>query len=212
MAAKQSSGPSSAWMTGSGPEMTDGGMARAVLPALDIEEHGLLVALHVDVEAVDGNAAMLLARRDQRGAPLRRHREQHRIALVRRLVREVDAGVEVGQQAAHEDDDVDVRRLLVVDRAGLHGVEHEAVLRIGAGAAAPEAPERDVAARVSRVGVASLRVGLPDLDHGVVDRRALAVQHAAPNADALALDVGSAQIRSRSDEQTTEPQSLRRIS
>src|SRR3546814_11444169 len=53
------------------------------------------------------------------------------------------------------------------------------------GAAAPETPEGHIgAARVGRVRVAPLRVGLPDLDHGVAGRLAVAVQHAAHEADA----------------------------
>src|SRR3546814_18061205 len=51
-----------------------------------------------------------------------------------------------------------------------------------------------VAARVGRVRVAPLRVGLPDLDHGVAGRLAVAVQHAAHEADALAVDIGRTQV------------------
>src|SRR3546814_9017530 len=50
------------------------------------------------------------------------------------------------------------------------------------------------AARVGRWRVAPLRVGLPDLDHGVAGRLAVAVQHAAHEADALAVDIGRTQV------------------
>src|SRR3546814_5448630 len=107
------------------------------------------------------------------------------------LVGKVDAGVEVAQEPAHEDDDVDVRRLAVIRRAGFQSIKHEALFGVGAGAAAPETPEGHLgAARVGRVRVAPLRVGLPDLDHGVAGRLAVAVQHAAHDADAPAVDTG----------------------
>src|SRR3546814_4368910 len=57
------------------------------------------------------------------------------------LVGKVDAGVEVAQEPAHEDDDVDVRRLAVIRRAGFQSIKHEALFGVGAGAAAPETPE-----------------------------------------------------------------------
>src|SRR3546814_5418955 len=71
---------SSTWIAGSSPVMTGGGVAPAVHPALYIEEHGLPAALHVNVEAVDGDAVALFTCSDQRLTALCRHREQHRIA------------------------------------------------------------------------------------------------------------------------------------
>jgi hypothetical protein len=92
----------------------------------------------------------------------------------------------VAEQAAHEDDHIDVRRLLTVDRAGLDGVEDEAALRIGAGAEAAEAAEFSVgSARIGGMGVAALRIGLPDLDHRVADQSTCAVKDAADDADPL---------------------------
>lgn len=127
--------------------------------ASGVEEHRLALALHVDVEAVD----VALALRDQRVAPLGRHALQHRVGGVgRRLVGEVDARIGMQQHAAHEDDDVDVRRLLRIDTAGLDGVEDEAVLGVGAGPGAAEALEARVrAARIGGMSVAAPRVGLP---------------------------------------------------
>src|SRR3546814_19876092 len=57
---------SSTWIAGSSPVMTGGGVAPAVHPALYIEEHGLPAALHVNVEAVDGDAVALFTCSDQR--------------------------------------------------------------------------------------------------------------------------------------------------
>src|SRR3546814_13985697 len=119
---------SSTWIAGSSPVMTGGGVAPAVHPALYIEEHGLPAALHVNVEAVDGDAVALFTCSDQRLTALCRHREQHRIARVRGfLVGKVDAGVEVAQEPAHEDDDVDVRRLAVIRRAGFPSIETQEI-------------------------------------------------------------------------------------
>ena len=70
--------------------------------------------------------------------------------------------------------------------------------RIGAGAEAAEAAEALVrAARVGGMGVAALRIGLPDLDHGVGDRLARAVEHAPDDADALARARGRRRDRRR---------------
>src|SRR3546814_17966722 len=74
---------SSTWIAGSSPVMTGGGVAPAVHPALYIEEHGLPAALHVNVEAVDGDAVALFTCSDQRLTALCRHRAQPRIAGVR---------------------------------------------------------------------------------------------------------------------------------
>ncbi len=61
---------------------------------------------------------------------------------------------------------------------------------VGAGRGPADADEagvqRQVPARIVRAGVAAARIGLPDLDHGVGDGRAVAVQHAADDLDHLA--------------------------
>src|SRR3546814_14020084 len=107
--------------------MTGGGGAPAVHPALYIEEHGLPAALHVNVEAVAGDAVALFTCSDQRLPALCRHREQHRIARVRGfLVGKVDAGVEVAPEPARDDDDVDVRRLAVIRRTDLRSATRRA--------------------------------------------------------------------------------------
>src|SRR5919108_1501838 len=141
----------------------------------NIEEDGLARTLHMYVEAVDDTAWCSLACRDQRIAPVCGNGGKKRVLGVGRgFVREIETRVGVQEQAAHQNDDVDVRRLLAVDRARLHGLEHEAVFGIGAGASPAESLEAGIGtARISRVGIAALRIRLPDLDQGVADRLTL---------------------------------------
>src|SRR5688500_15705690 len=155
---------------------------------LEVKERGLAVALQVDVEA---KAAVLLAS-DERRAPLGLDREQHRVRLVGLwLVRKVDARDDALQQTAREDRDVDVWRLHppveVRDRAWLD--RHEPVFARGVGTATPEAAEAGLegrpCARVCRMVVAPVPVGLPDLDQGVVDRFAAAVENRAEHLNRL---------------------------
>src|ERR1019366_6595909 len=54
-----------------------------------------------------------------------------------------------------------------------------------------KSPALSVAARM---GVAALGVGLPDFDHGVVDRQAVAVEHAALDVDFLTRGVRRYQV------------------
>src|SRR5690606_29662139 len=88
--------------------------------------------------------------------------------------------------------------LPAVDGARLHRIEDEAAFGVGAGADAAEALEAGVrAALVERMRVAALVVRLPDLDHGVGDRVARAVEHAALDTDALALGLWSGEVAAR---------------
>src|SRR5450756_1061604 len=70
-------------------------------------------------------------------------------------------------------------------RPRLDGVEAEDTVFFGGRAA--EAGELRIGARLfaASMGVAALGVGLPDFDHGVVDRQAVAVEHAALDVDFL---------------------------
>src|SRR5215207_8243967 len=150
-----------------------------------LEEHGLVLALEADVEAVGPRAG---AARDQRRAAPAGNEGEDRIALVSRLAIEIDAGEEPAQDAAGEHADIDMRRLRRAVRARhpprLHGAKGVASLGIALDAA--EALE----ARVRKGGVgariAPLPVRLPDLQHGVGDELAVAVDHAARDRDALA--------------------------
>src|SRR4029078_4102365 len=84
------------------------GRCRASRLPSHVEEDGLVLALHVYVEAIE---AILLSLSDERTAPFRRNEGEHRTGGIRcRLVAEIDAGKGVQEQAAHEDDEVEVWR------------------------------------------------------------------------------------------------------
>src|SRR4051794_3514482 len=90
-----------------------------------------------------------------------------------------------------------MRRLLLAvgpgDAAGLDRAEAETAFRVGAGAA--EAGKfRIRPLLVGGMRVTSGGVSLPDFDHGIVDRRAVAVEHAAFDADALTGSVRRDQV------------------
>src|ERR1700710_2528508 len=74
----------------------------------------------------------------------------------------------------------------VDDLAGLEGVDR--VAAIGVGAEAAKSFERRVRQRalVLRIAEASLRIGLPDLQHAIWHRRTVAVEHPALDANAFA--------------------------
>src|ERR1019366_4975320 len=154
----------------------------------DVEENRLVIALDADIEAVDRQLAARLLVGNESPAALPRHQHQDGIGVVCRLVGEVDAGVDLPQHAAREDADHDMRRLRLAVGAGYYArldcVEAVDPRLVGGGAA--EAGKFSVRPRplAARMGVAALRVGLPDFDHGVVDRLAVAVQPRALAVDA----------------------------
>ncbi len=92
----------------------------------------------------------------------------------------------------------DVRRLRLAVRAGhlpgLDGVEAVDPVLVGGGAAEPLELRVRQRAIVARIGVAALGIRLPDLDHGVVDRLAVAVEDHAFDADLVAGDVRRDQV------------------
>src|SRR5690606_12819923 len=81
---------------------------------------------------------------------------------------------------------VDVRRLRGRDAPGLDGLEAIAPLGIRAGAAAAEAGEAARLGFFARGDEATPGIGVTDLDHRVVDRLAVAVEHAPGEEDVLA--------------------------
>src|SRR5690606_27250952 len=105
----------------------------------DVEEDGLVRALHPDVETVDRLAGHRLTARYERLAARGRNRGQYRVRGVGRLVLEVDAGEGIHQHPAHQHDDIQVRGLSVADRARLDRPKTELEIRIGARADAAEA-------------------------------------------------------------------------
>src|SRR5208282_786213 len=103
------------------------------------EENGFIVALQYDVEAEPGLGCVFDRARDQRRPAIRRYGFQDRIVRVERLVRKVDSGHQMLQQAARENGDVDMRRLEADvargDRTGPDRSQAIASARIGCDAA-----------------------------------------------------------------------------
>src|SRR5665213_1922025 len=168
------------------------------LKSLDIEENRLVAALHADIETVDRGAAAGLLVGNESAAPIGRYQRQYRIGVVGLLVGEIKPRINLPQHAAREDADHDMWRLRLAVRAryrtGLDGVETIDAVLVGGGTA--ETGELGVRARLLAAGmdVAALRVRLPDFDHGVVDRHAVAVEHAALYMDLRPRGVGRNQI------------------
>ena len=151
-----------------------------------VEEHRLVGALQADVEAVEAGLGRI-GLGHQRVAAVGRHQRQDRVGGVGRIAGEVDAREQPLQQAAREDADIDVRRLQRAagtrHLARLDGGEGEAAVLVGRAAA--EAAKRVGGERpaVGGMRVAALAVGLPDLDQRVGHDVAVAVEHAALDAD-----------------------------
>ena len=83
-------------------------------------------------------------------------------------------------------------------RARLYGFEHAYAIMIGCQAA--EAAEGRIMVGVTRVVgvvVRAARIGLPQLDHGVVHRNAIAIQNAADQRHAFALRAWASQAAGR---------------
>src|ERR1035437_6586193 len=141
------------------------GNAAAPITSSDIEENRLVLALHMDVEAIDGLATAGLLVGNEGTAAVGRHQRQDRIGAVCRLVEEIQPRINLPQHAAREDADHDMRRLRFAVRARhrprLDGVEAEDTVFVGGRAA--EAGELRIGARLlaARMGVAALGVGLP---------------------------------------------------
>src|ERR1035437_6267411 len=131
----------------------------------DIEENRLVLALHADVEAIDGLAATGLLVGNEGTAAAGRHQREDRIGAVGRLVGEIQPRINLPQHAAREDADHDMRGLRFAVRArhrtGLDGVEDVEPGLVGGGAA--EAGELRVRTRLlaARMGVAALYIGPP---------------------------------------------------
>ena len=104
------------------------------------------------------------------------------------VLRKIHARDQLDQQSAHEHGDEKVWRLRYAVRPGhatrLDGGETKRAIR--AGGHAPETPESRCdcfAARILWMGVNTLRISLPDLQHRIVHRFAFAIEHPALNGD-----------------------------
>jgi signal transduction histidine kinase/CheY-like chemotaxis protein len=155
---------------------------------LQVEEDGLPVALHVDVEPEQAVAAR---DRDERVPAVRRDDLEHRVGGVRgALVGEVDPGHRPVEHAPGEHRHVDVRRLGPAvaerERAGLE--RHDLERAVVVGLAPAEAAEGQVAVDDRAAGVVgvrepAVRVRLPGLDQTVGDGGARAVVQPAEDRD-----------------------------
>src|SRR6202049_3289428 len=108
-------------MAGPSPYMTRGkscDAARVLSQISNLEKHRLVVALQVDVEAIDGRAVALLAPGDQGGAAIGRDQRHYGVSGVGGLAVEIDPRVVMQQHAAREHREQDMRRLRLGVRSG----------------------------------------------------------------------------------------------
>src|SRR6478735_4825415 len=171
-------------MLGSSPSMTNYERAGP----LHIEEDRLVLAGQIDVEPP---GSVRLALGDQGVTARFGDQSEDRVGLVALAIGEVEPGRQTLQQPAAEDRERDMRRLQAVagagHAAGPDRAKAEDAVLVGRGATeADEMPvEGNLLAGVLGAGVATGGIGLPDLDHGVVDRRARSVVDAAGKRDDL---------------------------
>src|SRR6202011_161870 len=163
---------------------------------LYVEEYRFALALQTDIEPINGLGAAVLPSGHERRAAFLWHQRKDGIGLVL-LIREIQARVALAQHAAREHGDDDMRRLRSFrsdDGARLDRFETVRPALVGSGAA--EALEGGIRVRplIGRMRVAAGGIRLPDLDHGIVDRLAVAVEHATLDADAFAGRVRRHQI------------------
>ena len=94
------------------------------------------------------------------------------------------------QEAASEDVQVDMRSLLDSSRSRyatrFNGFESTTALSVGAHPA--ETPKYSLASSLARDGIVSVRISLPEFDHGVVHRHPVCVQDTAMQPYAFAFD------------------------
>src|SRR5262249_4981863 len=156
---------------------------------LYVEEDRLALPLEADVETIDRvSAAAVASLCDQACAAFLGHERENGIAVVLR-VGEIEPRIVLAQHAAGDYGDDNMRSLRPIgtgDPARPEGLERIGAALVGSGAA--EALEGRIRVRtlIGRMRVAAGGIRLPDLDHGVVDGIAVAVEHAALDADAFA--------------------------
>src|SRR5271169_3147209 len=75
----------------------------------NIEKHGLVITLKVDIEAIDRAAVAMRAPCSQRGAALGWHQRQHGIAGIGRLAVEINSRIVMQQHAARENREQNMR-------------------------------------------------------------------------------------------------------
>src|SRR5688500_1389448 len=145
--------------------------------SIRIEERRLAFAAQADVEAV---AARAIASGHQALASLY-HGVEHRVG---RVIEEHD-GVELAHEPGIEKQEIDMRRPPWTG-TGLDRPKGIDSVGVGRGAA----PAEEV-----RIVEPSLRIGLPDLEHQVVERPAIGLHHASGDLDRVALRIGREVVR-----------------
>src|SRR5690606_14640495 len=146
-----------------------------------------------DIEAIE---AVLFLPGDQRMAALRRHQRQDRIAVIV-LIGEIHPGIDLAQHAARENTNDEMRRLRFAVRARRStppdGTETELAAPVASGA--PETLEAGIRrTRIARMRIAALRIGLPDFQHRVGNRLAVAVADDTDDLDLLTRGIRRHQI------------------
>jgi hypothetical protein len=115
---------------------------------------------------------------------------QHRIVMVARVIRKINAGHESFEQTSHEDRHYQMGSLWYSPRPrdgpGFDSRKAEAPALIGSNASITfEAGFDCFILPVLRVGVFSMRIGLPDFQDGVWNGHTVTVQYRALKYDAL---------------------------
>src|SRR5262245_52102072 len=169
------------------------GAATAASGISDVEENRFVLALDPDVEAVDREPAADLLVGNESPTPVSRHQRQDGIPVVRRLVGKIETGVNQPQHSAREDAEHNVWRLSLAirsrHRTRFDGIEADDAVLVGCRAAEAHELRVRAGAAVARMGIAALRIRLPYLDHGIVDRHPIAVEHLALDANLRPRDV-----------------------
>src|SRR5262245_24055660 len=153
----------------------------------DVEENGLVLTLDPNVETVDRKSTPDLFVGNEGPTPFIRHQRQNGIAVVRGLVGKIETGVNLPQHPAREDTEHNVRRLGLAirsrHRTRFDGIETEHAVLVGCRAAKAHELGVRADAAVARMAIAALRIRLPYLDHGIVDRHPVAVEHLSFDAN-----------------------------
>jgi len=165
-----------------------------------VEEYGFVGTLEDDVpfQGVCRSRGFL---GDERGAARGFDEIQSKIGGVGGIIRKIDAGDEAAEKSAGENRDSDVRGLQLIFRAGardLAGLDGgEAEFSVGAGGNAAVAREslfERFLLSVVGVGVLAVGIRLPELENGIGNRFAVAIEDAAFDGEVFARDAQGGEI------------------
>src|SRR3984957_17737578 len=136
--------------------------------------------------------------RDQRRAALRFHAAQCEVGFIRGFVGAINPGHQWPQQAARKERQLEVRRLWFAvrsrNRAGLDGTEAKFPVVVGRNTPVAANPRLNrLVLGVLGMRVLAVRIGLPDFQQGIGNRRAVAVQNASRNYNVFSGHLGGGQ-------------------